>query len=181
MTHRRAKLIRILEGVTVGLVLLDLVAYFALIRPLRTLRAGEEARYTAARARVRDLKARVARLQTFQGTLPEAETQLGEFLKNYIPPRRQGFSRASRLVRKLTEESGVHLSGISYKLERSEKIPFNRLGFEVEVEGPFANVLKFSHALETAETFVVVRNFTLEPTGDRALALRLAADLYLTP
>lgn len=176
---RRKTLIRIVEGVALGLVVLDLVLYFAVVRPLRNLRAAEEARYVTARERIRDLRMRTARLEKFQVALPEAESQLSVFLRSHVPPRRQGFSRAARLVRRLTEQAGLRLSSVAYKLESSENDPLARLGIEVEVEGPFASLLNFSHALETAGDFIVLRDFTFEPTEGQSVALRLGADLYL--
>ena len=52
---RRKTIVRVLEGTALGLVLLDVALYFALVRPLRTMRTVEEASYAAARDRVRDL------------------------------------------------------------------------------------------------------------------------------
>ena len=60
---RRKTIVRIVEGTALALVLLDLTLYFALVRPLLTMRTEEEASYAAARERVRDLKARAARLE----------------------------------------------------------------------------------------------------------------------
>lgn len=176
---RRKTVIRILEGVAVGLVLLDVALYFALVRPLRSMRSAEQARYAAARERVREQTLRAARLEKFQTVLPETEDQLSAFMQSHIPPRRQGFSRAARLVRRLTEQAGVQLSGMAYKLGSSADDPLERLGIEVEVEGPFASLLNFSHAVETSSDFIVVREFAFEPTEGQGLALRLGADLYL--
>jgi hypothetical protein len=113
--------------------------------------------------------------------LPEAEKQLSAFLRNHVPSRRQGFSHAARLMRRLTEQAGLRLSGLGYKLESSENDPLQRLGMEVEVEGPFSSLLNFAHALETAGDFIVVRDFAFEPAEGQVVALRLGADLYLKP
>jgi hypothetical protein len=176
---RRKTLIRVAEGVAVGLVLLDVVLYFALVRPLASMRTGEQVRYSVTRARVRELRMRTARLEKFQTAVPETEKQLGAFVRSHIPSRRQGFSRAARLVRRLTEEAGVQLSGVSYILDSSVDDPLERLGIEVEVGGPFSSLLNFSHALETASDFIVVREFTFEPREGQEITLRLGADLYL--
>ncbi len=178
---RRKTLVRIVEGVAVGLVLLDVVLYFALVRPLRSMRTAEEVRYSATREHVQELRVRAARLEKFQTAVPETEDQLSAFIRSHIPPRRQGFSRAARLVRRLTEQAGVELSGVAYKLDSAADDPLERLGIEVEVEGPFPSLLNFSHALETASDFIVVREFAFEPAEGGGVALRLGADLYLTP
>jgi Tfp pilus assembly protein PilO len=178
---RRKTIVRIVEGLAVGLVLLDLALYFALVRPLRALRTEEEARYAAARERVRDLKARAARLEKYQTAVPGAEAQLRDFLKGHVPLRRQGFSRAMRMVRELTEKSNLRLANVSYKPESSKDDPFMHLAVQVDVEGPFSNLLGFAHALETSDDLIVLRDFAFEPAEGRALALRLGANLYLQP
>jgi len=182
MSRRRRKtVIRVLESVAAGLVALDLVLYLALVRPLRSLRAGQEASYAAARDRVRDGKARVARLQKFQAVLPDAEEQLKAFFEEHVPARRRGFSRAARLVRQLTEKAGLQVTGITYKLDRGKDEPLERLAVDVEVEGPFASLLSFAHALETSNDFTTLRDISFQPAEGRTLVLHVGADLYLTP
>lgn len=178
---RRKTVVRIVEGTALGLVVLDLALYFALVRPLRAMRTEEEASYAAARERVRDLKARAARLEKYQAAVPDAEGELADFLKEHLPARRQGFSRALRTVRELTEKSSLRLASVSYKLESAKDDPFERLAIQVDVEGAFPNLLGFAHALETSSDLIVLRDFSFEPTEGRALALRLGAELYLKP
>jgi Tfp pilus assembly protein PilO len=178
---RRKTLVRIVEVLAIALVVLDLTVYFALVRPLRSLRVTEEVRYKAARDRVREGQARVALLEKFKEAVPESETQLGEFLKNYVPERRQGFSRAARLVRELSEKSKVHLTSVSYHLVSNGDDPLARLGLEVEVDGPFPGVMSFAHALETSGELVSLGDFSFEPGEGRTIALRMGAALYLQP
>lgn len=177
----RKAVIRVIEGLAVALVVLDLGVYLALVRPLGRMRAREETLFSATRTRVREANARVARLEQFQSAVPESEGQLNSFLKSHVPSRRQGFSRAARLVRRLTEQSGLGLSSISYKLDSSRDDPLVRLGLEIDVEGPFPSLMNFAHALETTSEFVVVRGFAFDPVEGGAVALRLDADLYLKP
>ena len=176
---RRKTIVRIVEVTALVLVILDLTLYFALVRPLRTMRTEEEASYAAARERLRDLKARAARLEKYQAAVPEAEGALTDFLKEHMPARRQGFSRAVRMVRELTDKASLHLASVSYKLESSKDDPFERLAVQVDVEGSYSNLISFAHTLETSSDLIVLRDFSFEPAEGRVLALRLGADLYL--
>ena len=178
---RRKFLVRIVAGAALGLVALDIVVYFAVVRPLRSARLAEEARYAATRDRVRTARARLDRLQKFKAAVPEAEGQLGDFLKEHVPSRRQGFSRAAQLTRELSDASKVHWVGITYKYEPASEDPLARLGLEVEVDGTFPNLMSFAHAMETSDEFLVLRDFTLEPGEGRVIAMRLGADLLLKP
>ncbi len=178
---RRKALIQVAERVALVLVLLDLVLYFAVVRPVRSLRTSEETSYRDARNRVRELGRRIVRLEEYKAAVPGTEEQLNAFLRSNAPSRRQGFSWAARLVRRLTERSGVRLVGVSYKLDSPGDEPLQRLGIEVDVDGPFTDVLSFAHALETAGDLVLLRTFTLAPGEGDSLSLRVGTDLYLTP
>lgn len=181
-TIRRKFLLKILERVAVGLVLLDLVLFFAVLQPLQKMSTSEWRLMTATRQRVQQLENRVAKLERYQKELPGALKQIQAFQHDHVPPRRRGFSRAARLVRRLSEESGIQLAGVAYKLNPRKDDPLSRLGIEVNVAGPYANLLKFSHALETASDLILLREFTFNPVQEGGgLELRLTADLYLMP
>ncbi len=180
-TGRRQMLIRILEKAAVSLVLLDVVLYFAVVRPVRSVRSKEDAEYTAMRSRLREARARVAQLEKFQAEVPGADEQLQGFLGEHVPARRQGFSRAARLVRELVDKSGAQLESITYKLGSGSDEPLRRLSLEMTLEGPFEGLFEFAHSLETGSELVVVRSFNFEPHESGAMGLRLTADLFLKP
>ncbi len=178
---RRKALIRIAERVAVGLVLLDLALYFAVVLPLDHLATEEWRRLNSARHHVQEMQAAVNRMEKTRAALPETNEQLGSFLRNHIPSRRQGFSRAFRLVQQLTDKSGVQLADLNYRLEPHEGEPLGRLGMEVGVAGPFKSLLKFVHALETAKEFALVRGFTFTAVEGGGLELHMSAELYISP
>jgi len=178
---RRQLLVRIVERVALALILLDVLLYFAMFRPVGNLVASAQQRYSATRRRIHEGQVRVERLEKFQQALPSAEEGIEAFKHDHVPPRRRGFSRAARLVRRVSEQSGIQFTNLAYRLDTGKGEPLERLGIEIDVEGSFAGLLKFAHALETASDFIVVREFSFEPGDGEALALRLAADLYLTP
>jgi Tfp pilus assembly protein PilO len=180
-TSHRKVLIRALEKVAVSLVVLDALLYFALVRPLRALRNAKEAEFTTMRVRLRDARARVAQLEAFQAEVPGADEQLEGFLNEHVPTRRQGFSRAARLVRELVEKSGAQLESISYKLDSDTDDPLRSLALEIDIEGPFESLLDFAHALETGSELAVVRNFNFQPREGGTMGLHLVADLFLKP
>ncbi len=181
MFHRQRKvLIEIAKKAALALVLLDLAIYLAAIRPLDNLVASEWQRFNIVRRRVDRIEAGVVQLQNTQAALPETENKLKVFVRKHVPSRRQAFSRAARSVRRLTDQSGVQLAGLNYHLDSSGGETFERLGVEVTVDRPFNNVLKFTHAIETASDFVLVREFSVASTGGDALEMRLMADWYLS-
>lgn len=181
--HRRRRkiIIRIIEWAALGLLFLDGALYLALLRPVRRLAAGEQQAQDAAERRVLEMRSRVERLKKFQAALPGAAVDVKSFLSDHIPGRRRGYSRADRLIRQLSEQSGLQTARVTYRLSSPAGDPLERLGIEVTVEGPFPGLLKFAHGLETGDDFILVRDFAFQPSEGGNLALRLGADLYLEP
>ncbi len=179
--ERRKKIIRAFEVAALAVVALDLVVYFVAVRPQGGKVALAEDSYHQASTRFELQKARVARLEKFQEALPAADDKLQDYLKDHVPSRQRVFSDAARLVRVLTQKSGVQLDNVSYKLNSEKDEPLNQLGLDVTVEGPFANLLKFAHSLETSDDLILVRNFSFSAGQGSTVNLRVGGVLYLTP
>lgn len=174
----RQRLIRI----ALLLLVLDGLAYGVIERSIAGLLAREQQEFAATRLQLRRQKAALLRVQRRVDGLPAEQQQLRTFVKEHIPERRQGYSRAAMLIEGLTQRTGVELTGIGYKQETDpEAGPFKLLTLNVYVQGPFANLLNFGHGLDTASDFIVVRGFKFESGVQGMLGLRLTADLYLMP
>ena len=180
---RRKVLITIAQRAAVTLALADLVLYFAAVRPVDRLASGEWQNLNAARHRVQEIQGKIARLERTRDALPNTNDQLGSFVRSHVPPRRKVFSRADRLIVRLTQQSGVQLAGApTYRLDFPQGEPFERLAIDLNVGGTFPSLLKFVHAVETASDFMLVRGFGFQPGGDAGpLEMHLMADLYISP
>jgi len=178
---RRKKVERVIEIVALSLAGLDLVVYLAVARPLSSAVAAKQQAFSAARRNIQMSEVRLAKLSQSLAALPSTDEDIKQFLNDHVPPRRRGFSRAAGLVRQITGDSGVQITGVGYRLETQRKEPLQRLGIQVNVHGQFQNLLRFTHALVTAKDFVLVRGLAFQPAEAGGLALRLAADLYVTP
>jgi len=178
---RRKKIIRIFEAAAIGAVLLDVAVYFLAVLPLKKEIAHGESSYHQSFLRLQLRQKNVARLEKFQKALPAADDHLKAFIHDHVPSRRMVFSDAAHLVRVLTQQSGVQLDSVSYKLSSEKGEPLDRLGLDITVEGPFASLLKFAHSLETAQDLILVRNFTFAAGQSGSVTLRVGGVLYLTP
>lgn len=179
---RQRKVLRTLEIAAIGVAVVDLVLYFALVRPLADAARSERSEFAVTGQRIRNEEARVEFLRTSLATMPATDEEMKQFLSQYVPPRRRAFSRAAGLLQKLAEQSGVQLSSVGYHPpDAALKQPLERLGIQVDVEGPFSKLLAFTHALETGSDLIVLRGFSFEPGDGGVLGLKLAADLYMTP
>jgi len=180
MRLRQSRLVaRIVERVAVGLVLLALGFWLGVVRPCEDKLRAEQQVYRNARQQKLAAEAQLARLEGIRVT--DADEELKGFMSDHMPPRRRSFSKAADLVLRLTQESGVQLSGVSYRLGEVKGEPLHSLGIQVNVQGPFPSVMGFAHAIETSSDFLVLRSFSLEAGDGGAMTLRMGADLYLTP
>ena len=173
--------IRAFQIAGASLVLLDVLLYFGMFRSTQALLSSEQQQFAALRQRIYDEEVSIERLEKFREALPEAGKRLAALKRDHTPPRRQGFSQAAKLVRRATEQSGMQLTSVAYKLDNNASGPLQRLGLVITVAGPFPALLNFAHALETASDLIVIRSFNIAVGETHALELRLGADLYLTP
>jgi Tfp pilus assembly protein PilO len=178
---RRRKIIRFFEIAALGAVCLDLVFYMVAVRPVRREVVRNENSYRQASLQFRQRELRVAHFEKVQKELPVADDKLKNFIHEHVPSRRMIFSDAARLVRVLTQQSGVKLDNVSYKLSSEKGEPLEQLGLDVTVEGSFQNLLKFAHSLETADDLILVRNFSFAGGQAGSVSLRIGGILYITP
>jgi len=172
-------MVRIMEGVAVSLVLLDVVLWLGVVEVYDEKVAAEQQRLAAVQREWQQVKASIARLERIP--VSGADSALSEFLRDHVPPRRNIFSRASRLLTRLQKEAGVQLTAVNYRLIADKDEPLERLAIDVTVQGPFSSLIDYAHSLETAADFILLRSFTFENGEGGVLGLKLAADLYVTP
>src|SRR5208283_2176768 len=120
--------------------------------------------------RKRGIPVRKSRRQIVNRIVEAAGMGLGDFMTNRIPPRREAFSTAAHLIHKAADAAGVKLSGSAYRLNVEHKDPLEQLEITMNAQGSYPGLLKFSHALETANDFLLVREFNFAPgeKGDLA-------------
>jgi Tfp pilus assembly protein PilO len=164
-----------------SLVLLDVLLYFGAYHSAQALLFSEQQQFASLRRRIFEGETRIERLTQFREALPETSKKLASLEQEHTPPRRQAGSRAAKLVRLVTQQSGAQLANVAFKFDTKASGPLQRLGMVVNVQGPFPALLKFAHGLETASDLLVIRSFNIAESDEGVLQLRLKADLYLTP
>jgi hypothetical protein len=177
----KRKWTRALEIAALSLVLLNGVGYFAVLRPLESHVEVERNRRTWLRLDLVKEQRRVSILQQYVSELPAADAQVGQFVGKHITPRQRAFSTADTLVAKLSQKTGIELTGVSYKPETTNKNPLQWIRIDLEAEGAFNNLMDFLQQLQADDDFALIRSFGLDAKDKGKLSLHLGADLYLTP
>ncbi len=180
----REKARRIARGFEWGalaLLAVDLVLYLIFVAPAGRMAASERARQQELAERIHEEKAVVAKLSQFKDAAPKVSEQLADFTEKHISPHREAYYRAARLMRELSDKSGLQLTGISYKLDPWHGEPFRRLSVQIQVAGPFDNLMKFVHDLDVANEFVVLESCSLQEHEGQGMGMSLIAGMYLEP
>ena len=177
---KRKAIIRAAERIALAIFTLDILAYGMLVLGLgNRIQAASQLREELFQ-KSRQLGRQVTKLKQFKSGLPDARKSLAEFEKDRVPSRRQGYSRAAHAIHDIAQRSDVEISAISYRLDKTHKEPLERLGISITAEGLYPSLVHFARSLETADDFIVLREFSFQQGDGGALALRMSADLYLT-
>jgi Tfp pilus assembly protein PilO len=177
----RQTITRIFQITGVSLVVLDVLLFFFVYQRTQSQLSSDLQQFASLRRSIFDGEARIERLKTYREALPETGKKLASLVEGHAPPRRQAYSQASELVRRIAEKSGAQLVKVGFKMDEKVSGPLQRLGIVIDVEGSFPALLKFAHGLETSSDLLLIRSFSLAEGKDNPLELRLVADLYLTP
>lgn len=172
---------QIVAAAAIGLVTLDIILFLAAYRPLGSDIVAAQQHYTLARNEARIQEARVNQLKKFEKALPEGGELFQEFVSHRTSPRRRAFSTAAQLLRKSAQTAEVEPPNVNYKIDSKYHNPLNRVGLEITTQGTYEGLVKFAHALETANDFLLIRGFSLAIGDKGILTLKLFADLYVTP
>ena len=118
---RRQIVNRIAEAAGLGLVVLSLVMFFAVYRPLGNKIDAAVRVHTELRQTIRNQQVRVDILKRFEAELPQAGTGIEAFEADRTPARREAYSTADHLVHKMADAAGVKLSTIAFHLDVGRK------------------------------------------------------------
>lgn len=179
--QKRLSILRIAERAALVVAACDLLIFFLVARPVQARLDGAQDSYSRLRREIGERESSVARLQHLRDSLPQVEADLQGFLKDHVPARRWCFSTADKLVRNLTEQTHVQLSSVAPRLVATKEEPLNHLSLAITVDGTFADILKFTHAVETESDLLLIRNFSFTAEEGNTISLKLGTDLYLTP
>lgn len=170
--HRRTVYL-LLAAFVANLLLYALVVYPLVQRVANVEQSKAAAERTLAAAQAEHAKA--------SGTLTGKDRASKELATFYSTVLAQDMAGARRLtygrVRRLAEQSHLNYQRAKYEpvTERGSSLTKFKAG--IELEGSWADIRTFIHAIETAPEFVVIDNVELAEAGNGSGALRVTLEL----
>ncbi len=165
-----------------ALILLDVGAYFGVVRPLRDQALATYQRYNRLRRSLVRQREKVQQLATLAKRLDEAGLQLEDFYRDNFYTRGDTFSRLSNLLRRTAAGAGVELDEITYQVGESEENSAQYISVRTATVADWAALMRFLHRLERAQALILIDDVSIGPSTFPGL-LRLQVNLkaYLRP
>ena len=165
-----------------ALILLDVGAYFGVVRPLRDRALATYQRYNRLRRSLVRQREKVQQLATLAKRLDEAGLQLEDFYRDNFYTRGDTFSRLSNLLRRTAAGAGVELDEINYQVGESEENSVQYISVRTATVADWAALMRFLHRLERAQALILIDDVSIGPSTFPGL-LRLQVNLkaYLKP
>ena len=184
MTFARALVRRIvhehgrLAALLVGALVLNLVVYATVVRPLARDVANVTARDQAAETALAGAQQAFAEASGLMTGRARAETELAAFYGQVLPADLAGARRLTHLrLAEIAEAAGLRYERATAEPVAEQGSTLTRLQIDLVLSGAYEGVREFIYALDSAEEFVVVDSVVLTQAGggtDLAVSLELS-------
>jgi Tfp pilus assembly protein PilO len=167
-----------------GIAALVNVALFALtVYPLSLKVAGSQRRAVEARTQLQAAERDEQALQATVAQTDQAGKDLARFYDDMLPRDLAGARRLTyaRLA-SLANDNGLLLARRRFDVDTAYKGRLNRLQIDMALEGDYADIRAFVHALETSAEFIVIEDIGLAEgqAPDAPLSLSMRLSTYFT-
>jgi Tfp pilus assembly protein PilO len=147
--------------VFVGLLLADLLVYFVLLGPERTMLAGREAKYTELRKRHAEAVLFKKQKPLFAGIIAGVPSQQD------MPLLVKEFVQTAR-------ELKLKVASVNYDIPKRGSGELTMLAFSFPAEGRYPEIKRFIYEVETSDRLIGIQDLKLESDqGTVKLALKL--------
>jgi Tfp pilus assembly protein PilO len=159
-------------------VLLNILAYAFVVRPLALKSAGVADRAIAARQTVAAAERDMAAARELVTGTSRADQELTTFYDEVLPPDQNSARRLTYLtLYHLARKMNVKFLDRKYEVEPPKRdARTGRLKIRTELQGDYENLRQFIYSLESAPEFVIIDDVTLSQ-NDAAKPLTLTIEL----
>jgi len=164
-----------------GLALLNLAFYVVFVQPSSSTYAqlsDETQPFEKVNAK-RDV---VEKQESFLGAVEGTTDDLKDLRENILATRDQRLVAVQQELARLCDQFGIDLNTVGYDSELLPAEELDRLSMIVPLEGNYANLRKFLHAVETSDKFLIVERVSLAQgkVGGQQLSLSIQLATYFS-
>jgi hypothetical protein len=162
-----------------GLVL-NVLAYFIVVRPLGILSAGAADRAVVVQSNLRAAEREIAAARALVSGKTTADQELLSFYEKVLPANLTEARRMTYpVLTALADKTGVRYDARSTTID--EKARDTRLGhmsIKMLLQGEYTNLRQFVYALERASEFIIIDDVSLTEIDGEDLALAVSMSTY---
>lgn len=162
-----------LIGAGSGLVVLDLLFYFAMLIPTRQAFTAQETQYQSVVKKVMEKRNEVARLDSIQTHLRDASGNEASRFQQYIWRADDGFSSLIQFLTDAATHAGVQKSRTTFKASNQAQSGLLEVQVAVPLEGAYADIVKFINAVERSNHLLIIDTIALQSGQDNPDGVRL--------
>jgi type IV pilus assembly protein PilO len=156
---------RIMARAVLGVLLAaNLVAAFAVFRPLGGSAEELDAQLVGMRAQVQQRQMSLQKLRVLVKKIEQARTAGDTFLSTYFMDRRTASSSILTELNKNAKESGIRPKGDSFVFEPVEgSETLSMMTIAANYEGTYSDLLQFVNRLDRSPRFLILESLTAMP------------------
>jgi len=160
---------------TVGgiFLVLDLASVGLLLSPLGRSRDAKQDEFTALRVEEMNKRKENLPARDMDAKLKSARLQLDDFYRDRLPHLD---SQLSEELNRIAAANHVQLMAARYERNRTEVVGVMRVEINMDVDGSYANQMRFLNALERSQLFLIPAQITFG--GMQQSGLRVTLKLY---
>ena len=166
-----------LIGIGGGLIILDLLFYFAVLAPTQQVGTNQRAGRGAVLNRLAEKKAALNKLGGIQSHLKDAKgTEVDRFSK-YLWDASDGFSGLIQFLNDTANRHGIQKGRTSFKTANQQEAGLLEVRIDLPMEGTYTNVVQFINSLERCDRLLVIDGIVLQSGQDNPGAVRLTLSI----
>lgn len=163
------------------LFVVDLVVFFAGLRPFRVVEARRLALRSDLRRQFEERRQEVARLRDIQSKVEAAREQGDAFLRDQLLPQKEGFSTVVNELDAMAAAAAVRKGTVNFKTKSLQGHSLFEVGLSTTVEGDYPSLVRFVNKIEQSQRFFVIENLSLASSPNSpVIKLNLRLLTYFT-
>ena len=157
---------RVVWGVLIGLLAVDLALVFFTLRPNGLSVAQQRAEVARLNGELQAHRESLEHLERIKAMLAESTHQGDDFLKTKFLPAETGFSTLMEEVDKLAVANGVRKGGVNYTTTPVKDRPgIETVAIDTTLEGDYPKIVRFVNQLEQSQLFLIVDTMAVSGQG----------------